>query len=80
MSIDSNFNLINTGDPSWVPLKCVVFCIYEQPPIKKKGRYQGAYKEFACGMGFGNFTANYYIKLSFFGFKLMPLPIIISWE
>ena len=38
--------------------------ISEQPPIKKKGRYQGEYKEFACGMGFGNFTENYYIKLS----------------
>ena len=24
---------------SWALLKCVVFCISEQPPIKKKGRY-----------------------------------------
>ena len=47
---------------------------------KKKRRYQGVYKEFACGMGFGNFTANYYIKLSLFGLKLMPLPIITSGQ
>ena len=60
--------------------KCVVFHMSEQPPIKKKGRYQAVYNEFAYGMGFGNFTADYYIKLSLFGLKLMPLPIIISCE
>ena len=72
------WGLLKVRDPMpWALRKCVIYCCCILTAThKKKGRYHKVYKEFACGMGLGNFTAKYHIKLSLFGLKLMLIPII----